>query len=81
MKWYKPTLLYALLAGTCIQSLPAQTTWQKANESLAKTDWLVKPFTQKAAVFCTADKKDLILYNGLVKRTFRIQPNVPVRII
>ena len=76
MKWYKPTLLYALLAGTCIQSLPAQTTWQKANESLAKTDWLVKPFTQKAAVFCTADKKDLILYNGLVKRTFRIQPNV-----
>ena len=76
MKWYKLVLLLGLLTSTTVKHLCAQQTWKNTNEKLAKTDWLVQPFTTKADVFSSTDKKDLILYNGLVKRTFRIQPNV-----
>jgi len=43
---------------------------------LSATDWLVKPIPQKANIYSSADGKDIILYNGLVKRTFRMIPNV-----
>jgi len=39
-------------------------------------DWLIKPVTHKAVIYTSADKKDIILYNGLVRRTFRLSPNV-----
>lgn len=39
-------------------------------------DWLVAPVLQKAQVYKSADSKDIILYNGLVKRTFRLSPNM-----
>ena len=41
-----------------------------------KTDWLVQPVFQKATVTKTADGKDLELNNGLLKRVFRLQPNI-----
>ena len=37
-------------------------------------DWLVSPFEQKATI--TKEGKNIILNNGLVKRTFVIAPNV-----
>jgi hypothetical protein len=58
-----------LLAQTSIQTLPAVLKKYAG-------DWLVKPSDVKAAVYLGADKKDIVLYNGLVKRTFRISPNV-----
>ncbi len=51
-------------------------TWNKQFESLTTTDWLIKNAAASAKVFSSADNKDIILYNGLVKRTFRLQPNV-----
>lgn len=51
-------------------------TWNKQFESLTKTDWLLKPVDASAAIYSSADKKDIILYNGLVKRSFRLSPNV-----
>jgi hypothetical protein len=39
-------------------------------------DWLVASVNQRAEVFYSPDKKDVILFNGLVKRVFRIAPNV-----
>ena len=30
-------------------------------------DWLIKPVTHKAVIYTSADKKDIILYNGLVR--------------
>ena len=45
-------------------------------EKLADVDWLVKPILTKAAVYKSQDGKDIVLYNGLVKRSFRIIPNV-----
>ena len=53
--------------------LPA---WNSQFDKLTTTDWLVKPIATKAGIFQSADKKDVMIYNGLIKRTFRISPNV-----
>ena len=55
------------------QQLPV---WNSGYDKLAENDWLVKPVKQKANIYQTSDKKNIILYNGLVKRVFRISPNV-----
>src|SRR5580704_804102 len=39
-------------------------------------DWLVKRVQQKAEVYRSQDGKDIFLDNGLLRRTFRIEPNV-----
>jgi hypothetical protein len=61
-------------------SIQAQSQQQmkgiaQADGAQAK-DWLVQPLAAKAEVFQSADKKDLILQNGLVQRTFRLNPNL-----
>ncbi len=40
------------------------------------TDWLVVPVTAKAAGYRSVDGKSLILDNGLIRRTFRLSPNL-----
>ncbi|MCC8425955.1 endo alpha-1,4 polygalactosaminidase [Mucilaginibacter sp. UR6-11] len=47
--------------------------WQAASQP---ADWLIKAPAVKAGVFKSADGKDLILDNGLLKRTFRLGPNL-----
>ncbi|MBX2922703.1 MAG: alpha-galactosidase [Chitinophagaceae bacterium] len=73
-----PIIIFLLLsalthAQTGLQELPA---WNAAPEKPAARDWLVQPFTQKAGIWKSSDGKDIILYNGLLKRIFRITPNV-----
>ncbi len=72
-----------LLAACCL--LAAQSTvviaqdiavWNPSTQQDVQTDWLVKPVIAKAQVFKSADGKDLIIWNGLVKRVFRIKPNL-----
>jgi hypothetical protein len=46
------------------------------NELLGKADWLVEKNVSHADIYQSEDGKDIILYNGLLKRSFRIQPNV-----
>ena len=55
------------------QTLPV---WNDAIIKYNKPDWLVHEIGIKAQVFTSADGKDLILYNGLLKRVFRITPNL-----
>ncbi|MGZ3891600.1 MAG: alpha-galactosidase, partial [Mucilaginibacter sp.] len=55
------------------QELPI---WNSIEQKSATTDWLVHPTAITAQVYQSKDGKDLILYNGLVKRSFRITPNV-----
>ncbi len=55
------------------QQLPV---WDVAKQTGITQDWLVKPVAIKAQVFKSANGKDIILYNGLVKRIFRISPNL-----
>jgi hypothetical protein len=44
------------------------TTWS--------ADWLVKPISRQATVTRSADNRQLILDNGLLRRTFRLTPEV-----
>jgi hypothetical protein len=39
-------------------------------------DWLIKPVTQKAAIYQANGGKDLVLSNGLMTRRFRVSPNL-----
>jgi hypothetical protein len=55
------------------QSIPK---WDPALEQLNVKDWLIHTPVQKAGVYSSQDGKDIILYNGLVKRTFRMSPNL-----
>jgi hypothetical protein len=55
------------------QSIPQ---WDPALDQLNVKDWLIHTPTQKAGVYSSKDGKDIILYNGLVKRTFRLSPNL-----
>ncbi|HVX24982.1 MAG TPA: hypothetical protein VHB70_01475 [Parafilimonas sp.] len=63
----------------CFIHLHAQINlpvYDNANEENYSGDWLVMPVAIKAGVYKSADSKNIILYNGLVKRVFCIQPNV-----
>ena len=55
------------------QSIPK---WDPALEQINVKDWLIHTPAQKAGVYSSQDGKDIILYNGLVKRTFRMSPNL-----
>jgi hypothetical protein len=68
------TFLFFFLAFKSIaQQKPQQ--WMK-EPSLYKADWLVQKVQQRAAIYMSSDAKDIHLYNGLVKRSFRLQPNL-----
>ncbi|MFC0774208.1 alpha-galactosidase [Terrimonas sp. R1] len=70
-------LLPIIPAFTIAVVLRAQSPLQTltVEPALYKQDWLITPVKQKAAIYTSADKKDISLYNGLVKRTFRLLPN------
>jgi hypothetical protein len=55
------------------QQLPV---WKDSQNNLTSVDWLIVADLYKAAIFQSADKKELILSNGLLKRVFQISPNV-----
>lgn len=58
------------------QDKPVLPLFDETVERDPPADWLVHPINIKAAVYKTANKKNIVLYNGLVRRTFRISPNV-----
>ena len=48
---------------------------QRASER-QKSDWLINSKGYVATIIKSEKGKDIVLSNGLLKRTFRIQPNV-----
>jgi hypothetical protein len=54
-------------------SLPV---YDKQQESPTKTDWLINPLPAKAIVYRSVDNKSIILSNGILKRVFRLRPNL-----
>ncbi|MCW3116626.1 MAG: alpha-galactosidase [Chitinophagaceae bacterium] len=66
------------LFSFCSHNIFAQRLplWNSAWDGLTTSDWLVKPEVAKAEIYQSADGGNIILYNGLVKRSFRISPNV-----
>ncbi len=72
-------ILSLLFFTVCINVAAQQNSlpqWSDQLNEYTNNDWLVKPLTIKADVYQSTDKKDLVLYNGLVKRVFRISPNI-----
>jgi hypothetical protein len=57
-------------------ALAALPVWPIKQETIPPADWLVRPPAHPAAIYRSADGNELILSNGLVKRSFSIQPNV-----
>lgn len=76
----KKLLFATLITSTCLCHAQTQISQLPAlkqdNHSLNKTDWLIRQPVERAGVYKSEDSKEIILYNGLLKRTFRIQPNV-----
>jgi len=74
------TRFFTFLFLTSSLLLRAQTIslpiWSDALKEYASGDWLVKPITEKSEIYLSQDQRDLILYNGLVKRVFRTTPNI-----
>jgi hypothetical protein len=73
---FKFYFLLLIFSACIINHLAAQSTWSNADNNLYNKDWLVNPVIRKAQIYKSEDSKDIILYNGLLKRVFRIQPNV-----
>ena len=48
--------------------------WNEKNNKNIINDWLVNPINMNAGIY--KNGKEIILYNGLIKRIFRIEPNV-----
>lgn len=55
------------------QKLPV---WDGAKQATDAGDWLVKPEIKKAGIYQSRYGKDLVIYNGLLRRSFRLAPNV-----
>lgn len=72
MRW--PLFFLFFFLG--FQIADAQTLkWDKRSDQAVPEDWLVKPINTKANVYQTEKEGDLVLYNGLVRRSFRVAPN------
>ncbi|WP_185153924.1 alpha-galactosidase [Dysgonomonas sp. ZJ279] len=67
-------LLCLFFANSFAQQLPRWNT--EYDNKNATTDWLLNNKSAKAEIYQSHNGKDIILYNGLVKRSFRIAPDV-----
>jgi hypothetical protein len=68
-------LLFFLLFASFLkaQNMPDLPMWKDAG---TPPDWLIKPINAAASIYRSKDGKEVILDNGLLKRSFRITPAV-----
>ncbi|KAA3606808.1 MAG: hypothetical protein DWQ01_17480 [Planctomycetota bacterium] len=67
------------LLFSLIFALPLFGQAETAHESQLQAipgDWLIQAPDVQAEVYVSPDGKDLFLYNGLIRRRFRLQPNL-----
>lgn len=75
------SLKIVLIAGLLLQlhfrvmgqPLPV---WNNSTQKINTGDWLISKPAVKAQVYSSDNGREIILYNGLLKRVFRISPNV-----
>jgi hypothetical protein len=65
------TIIFLILFVTGIH---AQRAWSTNN--LWPTDWLIAKPGRSSEVLVIQEKKEIVLYNGLVRRTFKLSPNL-----
>src|SRR5215204_3291896 len=66
------TIAHSLLGQNQPSEVPV---WNQSIENSIPSDWLIIPSKQRAGIYRSSDGKDIILYNGFVKRSFRVEPN------
>jgi len=77
IKFALPLLCVAGLSTTLSgQILSIYPVFDENLIQTAPADWLVKGCDIRSGIFRSADKKEVILYNGLLMRRFRIDPAV-----
>ncbi len=59
-------------AGGRFNRLPILT---EAAAKPVEADWLIERIARKAGVFSNQDRREIVMSNGLISRTFRIAPN------
>ncbi len=69
-------LLVAIVFATNLSIAQNLPVWSASVHNAVTADWLIHPPAEKAAVFRSPDNRDIVLDNGLVKRTFRISPDL-----
>ena len=68
--------LFLIVNANVLSAQEALPVYNVARENKPVADWLVIPVKEPAAVYQANNGKDLVLYNGLVKRVFRLSPNL-----
>lgn len=58
------------------QTLPVLPLWSPEKQEHNKMDWLIQSASYVAGIYQTADRQELVLDNGLVRRKFLIRPDV-----
>lgn len=64
--------IIAITADLCAQ-LPIDNGFTTRAQPV---DWLIKPIPQKADIYLSQDRKQIVLFNGLVRRAFVLSPTV-----
>ena len=68
-------LAITLLAGCLTATRAAESAPPRNGQSTMRTDWLIEAPKQRASCSLSANGKELILENGLIRRVFRLKPN------
>lgn len=58
------------------QPTPVLPEWKGTAMMPVEADWLVTPTTRKASVYRSTDSNSIVLFNGLLRRSFRIMPGI-----
>jgi hypothetical protein len=82
LPWLFSIAFAVLAASASAQDQPAGATelsrlppLPEEAGSPRKSDWLIVPATEKAGAYRGCDPREIVLSNGLVRRTWRIAPN------
>jgi hypothetical protein len=68
--------LCCYLLSLCAHAQKELPVFNIPAENKTAGDWLITPSNKKAAIYQTPDAKNIVLYNGLVKRVFRVSPDI-----
>ncbi len=68
--------IFLLMLATAKSQQSQLPVYAESKNAGNAVDWIIKPVKEKAGLYSAAGGKDIVMYNGLLKRIFRISPNV-----
>ncbi len=73
---FPSTMIFASDSNTAPGDWRAEVKKLPVIPACEKADWLIESTGRKADAFRGSDPRDLVIDNGLIRRTFRLEPNV-----